>query len=314
MLRQIRRTRIGDALVNAATSAYRKLAGPDAILSDIPLALLRRRYGNELTVKVDGVPLIVNLLDRSTGLQMAMTRRYEPTETAVYRRIVKDGDRVVDVGCNIGYFTCLFGMLVGDAGEVVAIEPDPQNADFCRRNVELNRLSGRVRLAEMAAGADAGTAKLFRSTVNFGDHRLSSAARAAMSQRNATTVSIVRIDDVVGAWPGADFVKIDVQGYEALVYAGMRDLVRRSPALVLAFEYAPWLLRETGSDPVAFISQVEADGFTLFEITDVGDIIPAGSSELDERFRSREDWTNLLAVRPPCPRWRDIGLPRPPGG
>src|SRR4029079_6897726 len=46
---------------------------------------------------------------------------YEPAETAFFRKILRPGHKVVDVGANVGYFTALAASLVGPGGAVVGI-------------------------------------------------------------------------------------------------------------------------------------------------------------------------------------------------
>lgn len=50
------------------------------------------------------------------------------------------GDKVIDAGANIGIFTVMSSVLVGDSGLVLAIEPDPENLSGLKKNIELNNL------------------------------------------------------------------------------------------------------------------------------------------------------------------------------
>ena len=45
------------------------------------------------------------------------------------------GDRVVHVGCGVGYYTAIFAELVGRGGEVLAFEIDPKLAERSRQNL-----------------------------------------------------------------------------------------------------------------------------------------------------------------------------------
>jgi FkbM family methyltransferase len=66
---------------------------------------------------------------------------YEPEVSAIMERFVEPGDTVVDVGANMGWFTCLMSRIVGDAGLVIAFEPDLDNLKMLADNVRLNQLN-----------------------------------------------------------------------------------------------------------------------------------------------------------------------------
>jgi FkbM family methyltransferase len=66
---------------------------------------------------------------------------YEPEVSAIMERFVEPGDTVVDVGANVGWFTCLMSRIVGDAGLVISFEPDQDNLRMLINNVQLNQLN-----------------------------------------------------------------------------------------------------------------------------------------------------------------------------
>lgn len=53
---------------------------------------------------------------------------------------IKSGDYVIDAGANIGMFTVAASTIVGDAGHVISIEPDPDNLALLLENLKLNNL------------------------------------------------------------------------------------------------------------------------------------------------------------------------------
>ena len=67
------------------------------------------------------------LIDETRDVYIAPTleryRLWEPAETAMFLDLVRAGDRVVDVGAHVGYFTVLFSRLCGREGFVHAFEP-----------------------------------------------------------------------------------------------------------------------------------------------------------------------------------------------
>ncbi len=63
---------------------------------------------------------------------------HEPGTTALFKKLVKEGMTVVDIGAHIGYFSLLAASLVREKGSVFAFEPEPRNYALLVRNIELN--------------------------------------------------------------------------------------------------------------------------------------------------------------------------------
>lgn len=62
----------------------------------------------------------------------------EPEVIHTMPHFIQEGDVVVDAGANIGYFTIILSRLVGPAGKVLAVEPDPRNVEKLKKNLDIN--------------------------------------------------------------------------------------------------------------------------------------------------------------------------------
>lgn len=78
---------------------------------------------------------------------------YEAILEKSYRRLIKKGDTVIDIGAHGGRHTAPFAELVGEKGRVVAFEPLPEKAAILR-----SRFSqlGQVSVREVALGDKSG--------------------------------------------------------------------------------------------------------------------------------------------------------------
>jgi len=181
---------------------------------------------------------------------------FEPAQVRVAERMVRRGDIVFDVGANIGFYTLLFARLVGPSGRVHAFEPVMDVA--LRRNVELNGYANVV-VHQAAAGAERGHVNLSNPLDGF-----SSGSWQRTDSNQAREVLQVALDDYVGAQVA--FVKIDVEGMEPAVIAGLT----RSPAsrrvVALMVEIAGELLDE----PAPVVEPLLAAGYRLRRIGEFG--------------------------------------------
>jgi FkbM family methyltransferase len=148
---------------------------------------------------------------------------------------VRPGDVFYDVGANIGIFSLVAAHRAGDGGSVVAFEPHAATIATLLENVALNGLGERVDVLSCALHHTTGHLPfLYRSLV----------AGSGLSQIEATRdpfgheaepvarelKSVASADDLIasGVVRPADVIKIDVDGREADVLAGMQGLLSGS--------------------------------------------------------------------------------------
>ena len=150
----------------------------------------------------------------------------------VASRFARPGWTVFDVGANAGYVSLTCADLGGPASRVHAFEPQPDLAAMLRRSVERN--GSPVVVVEAACGSSDGEIVLYRST----DPNRAALATVLPGHysvaTDAMTVPLLRLDTYcssAGLTP--DFVKIDVEGFEAEVVAGALATLDRSSAPLL---------------------------------------------------------------------------------
>lgn len=172
---------------------------------------------------------------------------WEPEEGELLGEFFKPGLRFLDVGANVGYFSLLVARSCRDA-VIHSFEPHPLTS----RVLALNAWGSGGDITPHALALSAGEPILALTTAehNLGDTRTRVSGAATMLCPAAP------LDEVL---PDAvfDLVKIDVQGFETEVIAGMQGMLRRSPAVVIVAEFWPQALRERGLDPVAVLRDYE---------------------------------------------------------
>lgn len=202
------------------------------------------------------------LFDCDLGDQIAreacFTGMYEPPVTRIFRHHIRAGGTVIDAGANWGYFALVAAVSVGTRGRVIALEPDPRPYARLRRNLELNVFQ-HVEALAYAAGAATGEVRLAGYQEGH-ENRGTSSIVAGRESDGAFVVRTIALDEIAGTGP-VDMVKIDVEGAEDLVLAGMRDglLAHRYRAILL--ELHPEPLQARGIDPMACVQLLLDHGY-----------------------------------------------------
>ena len=76
-------------------------------------------------------------LDSEDSLNLSINGIYEENETALIKKEIEQGNIVLDIGANIGYYTLIVAKLVGKNGKVFAFEPDPTNFALLKKILKL---------------------------------------------------------------------------------------------------------------------------------------------------------------------------------
>lgn len=188
---------------------------------------------------------------------------WEPDITAWVRQHVRQGDTVVDVGANVGYFTLLAAELSGAVGSVYAVEPLPTALDQLRRNVALNRPET-VTIHAVACGESEGTAEIFGGDAsNIGNASTVGGGTSEGKVRRATLDTLLANVDL----EKISLVKIDTEGDEAAVLLGAQRTLAgmRTGAAVIA-EVTPEMLHGRGMVADQVLRMMAAAGFDAYAI------------------------------------------------
>ena len=184
----------------------------------------------------------MRLVDRIYGLGRSLWMYYGRPRGALaldrfYAAFVPRGGLCFDVGAHVGNRSRSWSRL---GASVVAIEPQPDFARFLRW---LFRRDAKVTVREQAVAARSGRLRLLVSprtpTVTSGSPEFIAAATKVASFAwvrwdSTVEVPVTTLDELIAAHGMPDFVKIDVEGMEHEVLAG---LSRPLPAL--SFEFVP---------------------------------------------------------------------------
>ncbi|MDP6035473.1 MAG: FkbM family methyltransferase [Verrucomicrobiota bacterium] len=216
---------------------------------------------------------------------------YEKGETAFVQRALRPGMTVLDVGANVGYYTALAARRVGPSGRVIALEPDPQSFEYLEQTIAANEV-GNVDAFQCAAADHEAKMALYISKDNRGDNRL----YEPDPKWPTVTVTARPADDILkdAEVDQLDFIKIDVQGFEASVIEGLQNTLAQSEKLTLLAEFWPKGLLDAGSNPKEFLERLRDYGLNLHELTPKGELVELTDfDDLIARHQGRR-YTNIV--------------------
>ena len=227
-------------------------AGARVVPSGIPDTAICRVLGRHLC--------LVDTNDMAVSPHLMMEGFWEPWISVAIANLIAPGDIVIDVGAFAGYYS----LLASDCGarRVYAIEAHPFLSELCRRTISLNGLEEVITLVKGAAWSKSG------ETLNLSDAQNHS--QSANTSQSAITplsdgyeVRSIALDDLVSET--VHVAKIDVEGAEREVWAGMKAIRERCPKLELFVE---WDVARSGSHE--FLEEILRDGYSLGEVSTQG--------------------------------------------
>ncbi|HEY0106462.1 MAG TPA: FkbM family methyltransferase [Rhizomicrobium sp.] len=228
----------------------------------------------------------VDTADSGFGSNVLLDGFWEMWLTQFMARVVKPGMVVADIGANFGYYTLLLADLVGPDGRVFAVEPNPAAAALLTRAVALNGFAGRTTIAVAGLGARDGEELLLyvphdepKNATVVPSEAHGDPARGAIRR-----VPSRSLDALLDGQARLDFIKIDAEGAEEAIVAGMmRTIETQRPSIVLEFNAARY------ADPAAYLARLTACYDGLRHIDYSGHpVAVAPHTVLTERYA--EDW------------------------
>ena len=197
----------------------------------ISRSVLRRKY---LVRRIHGSKMYLDVQRRGVSRALAFFGTREELQTKVLKWELKNGMVMLDLGANIGYYTLMAASIVGARGKVYAVEPFPENLELLARNVEANGLGGTVELHQLAISDESGTAELFMGKAS----NLHSLLRLEPGQASIM-VPTMTLDQFLAGKAPIEFLRMDIEGAECLVFDGMEGTLGQERPPKMLFEIHP---------------------------------------------------------------------------
>jgi len=204
----------------------------------------------------------------------------------------------VDIGANVGYYTLLASLRVGPTGTVFGFEPAAEVYPYLEGNIRRNAASNVV-VSNLAVAEGEGMTTFtpsafeggFLTGVNHQPHGHLGVTPESV-RVDVTSLDLFMEDR---GWPPIDLVKVDVEGSEARVLAGMKRVSAKNANLRLIIELNLNALQRAGTNLHELRQLLISLGF------DVGYVIEKGLTPIPlHRHLPRSGLIyNMMFTKPP---------------
>jgi len=158
------------------------------------------------------------------GNSAMISNSFEPGETKVFVNLLPKADVVINIGANIGYYSCI--ALKHDK-EVVAFEPITTNVKALLRNIKANDWDQNIEVFPIALSNSVGIIEIF----GRGTGASLIKGWAGAHDLDKTLVPCSTLDKVIGKrYAGKQcLMMVDIEGAEKMMLEGAKDFLNMDP-------------------------------------------------------------------------------------
>lgn len=192
----------------------------------------------------------------------------EEYEIRLFKKYIRPGDVVVDIGAHIGVFSLLFSKLVGNSGEVISFEPDTKTFSLLSKNIAINNVKN-IRINQLAVSNQNEEISFY--LYGSGQNSIGRLSESMPERGLSENVPIVHIeaislDDFLGD-ARVDFIKMDIEGAEGSAFLGMKKILSKNNNVKILTEFnVPALRKASKISAEEFLEQLNNEGFRVYDI------------------------------------------------
>ncbi len=177
--------------------------------------------------------MILDLYDKGISRTLILFGERELEHKFMLEQVIKPGMRILDIGANIGYYAIMESLLIGQSGNLIAVEPSKSNVNLLKKNLELNNIEN-YQIHEGAISNADTYKKFFLSNMsNLNTFHNIGTGKAFL---NGETID-VKTYTVKTILKGEtlDLMRMDVEGHEVEVLDGLVnsiDEIKKLPMII----------------------------------------------------------------------------------
>ena len=236
------------------------------LLQNIDIVSIEIKEGNVIfTSKEDQIKFITQKPDKRTApFEIINFGDYESQDAKFLYEIISDGDTILDIGANIGWYSMSFAKKK-PSSIIHAFEPLPETFSSLISNVNINHMSniicnnfGFSNEAKTLTFYTSAHTSVSNSAINITEDLFAKEVKCVVT----TMDSYVSSNNIT-----VDIIKCDVEGAELLVYQGGEKTISKNLPIVFTEMLRKWAAKfgYHPNDIIAFFSKFGYRCFTTSE-------------------------------------------------
>jgi len=211
---------------------------------DLEYSAGRRRHKpapfKEYQINVDDVSMVLDFgnIPITKPIWQRIEGIREPETTAIIRSLLREGDKVLELGSAFGYFTMLMATSVGTSGTVLSIEGLPEYFKILTRNIERNKATN-VELMNAFVGSNADFIDFEPEAISpyngINDYKSGKAAINTVNKISVECIDLQQILNEKNYHPTHIFM--DIEGFEVEAIEQLSKAYLRKHSPVIVFEH-----------------------------------------------------------------------------
>jgi len=186
---------------------------------------------------IDGSKIYINPEDQDVGSYVALHGFWEPHIEEIWRKLVKDGDVIFDVGANFGYFSAVAARKM-KKGHIYLFEANNKLISYLEKTMSINGFANKSSIVNKAVGDKKGVQK-FRESQNFWGR--STLTESSIGEKGKLKkVEVITLDQYCAEnkITNIDLIKMDIEGYEDRAYIGMNKIINDNKHVKIVMEFS----------------------------------------------------------------------------
>lgn len=156
---------------------------------------------------------------------------FEPEETELIKKIIKQVDTVINIGANIGYYCCI---ALANGKHVVAFEPENLNLHYLLKNIKANLWEEKIEIFPLALSNKVGVVEI------YGGGTGASLVKgwAGNPEEDVVLVPSSTLNNILGSRFHGElcFMIVDIEGSEKMMLEGASTMLEIEPKPIWMIE------------------------------------------------------------------------------